>query len=584
MEVKIRKPLKTLNFGGEDTYYLNPSWDNVEDKPFGETIVTKEAITWDGNTDGLYNIMGTFFNVSNAIPTLEDVQQGGSVTLDGNEIPFTSANVMDLGALGMGSDFILIMPNNIYAAGVALKAGATATMDGVTVAFNKTGIYFLKNPEGEYTSELTINDHTFTETEIKTLDKKYLPPIEASDLDMFEEGIAYSKVDALTWDGDTTGLYSPDGEGYKWFISDTVPTLEDLSNGGTITVSAPSMSITDTMTFNSTQVAVETEEVVYIRTSTGDAYVVVVSSPNVIYGNNTYEKAGVYFIAEATWYTSEFTINGFTGFSVAVPQIKLKEEYLPEHLQFGESTVMGDTISWDRNTDGKTFIDPFGNGQYLFCCVSDAVPTIDDFANGAKVKHAGYSGAGELEIPASDMLSLGNGVLLQKDFKFGIIPNDNMTVAVPYEGTTLNITYPKKGVYLGDTVGVGYVKSLTINGYTGFETTEVKTIDPKYLPAGMTNDTVFNITGTNIGGDNGGDNTIACNKSLTELKGMSNSELLNVRIIWTNASGQSLEFRPTGAGHTDEGIAVNFVAFVTSNVIAWRIYYTDDYFMLSNNM
>lgn len=175
---------------------------------------------------------------------------------------------------------------------------------------------------------------------------------------------------------------------------------------------------------------------------------------------------------------------------------------------FGETTVMGDTLTWDGNTDGKVFVDTFGNGQQLFCLVSDVVPTIEDFTNGAKL---GFGANGEIEIPASGVLPLGDGVLVESNFNFGIIPRDNMTVTVPYNGMTLSVTYPKKGIYFGKTVGVGYVSSLTINGYTGFEMVEITPIDPKYLPTGGVE--IVNFTA-------GADGTTTGNTTFEQIKTM----------------------------------------------------------------
>lgn len=162
----------TLNYTGEKVDELL----NKIDTAFGETTVTKEAITWDGNTDGLANAMGMFFNVSSAIPTLEDLQQGGSLVFGGNEIPFTASNVLDVSMAGMGNDAILILNGSDPLAGVVLKAGATVTMQGMTAVFKNAGIYFLNSTVyGAYTSSLTINNYRFVENKIKTLDPKYLP-------------------------------------------------------------------------------------------------------------------------------------------------------------------------------------------------------------------------------------------------------------------------------------------------------------------------------------------------------------------------------------------------------------------------
>lgn len=162
----------TLNYTGEEIDHLLEKIDTS----FGETTVTKDDITWDGNTDGLYSVMGMFYNVSSVIPTLEELQQGGSLVFGGNEIPFTSSSVLDVSVAGMGNDAILILNGSDPLAGVVLKAGATVTMSGMTATFDKTGIYFMNSTAyGAYTSSLTINNYEFVETEIKPLDTKYLP-------------------------------------------------------------------------------------------------------------------------------------------------------------------------------------------------------------------------------------------------------------------------------------------------------------------------------------------------------------------------------------------------------------------------
>lgn len=162
----------TLNYTGEKVDELL----NKIDTAFGEETVTSDILTWDGDTDGLTNVLGMFYHVSDAIPTLTDLQQGGSVTLAGSEMPFTASDVMDMEAYGMGRDCYLIMVNNNPCAGIVLKAGATATMEGMTANFEKAGIYFLYNAQySMYTSSLAINNYQFTETEITPIEPKYVP-------------------------------------------------------------------------------------------------------------------------------------------------------------------------------------------------------------------------------------------------------------------------------------------------------------------------------------------------------------------------------------------------------------------------
>ena len=145
---------------------------------------------------------------------------------------------------------------------------------------------------------------------------------------------------------------------------------------------------------------------------------------------------------------------------------------------FGETTVMGDTITWDGDTSKVLTIDPIGSGQMFLCRVSDIVPAQSDFANGAKLV---FDNGNEQNLTASEILPIGNGVLAESNFNFVVVPNANITVTVPFMGMTLTVTFPKKGIYFGMTVGGSRMHSLTINGYT-FVTTNIKTIDPKYLP------------------------------------------------------------------------------------------------------
>lgn len=146
---------------------------------------------------------------------------------------------------------------------------------------------------------------------------------------------------------------------------------------------------------------------------------------------------------------------------------------------FYETTVMGDTLTWDGDTSKVETIDPTGSGQLLLCLISDTVPTSSDFANGAKIV---FGSGTKLELTADEILPIGNGVLAESEFNFVIVSNDNTTVTVPYAGITLTVTFPKKGVYFGMAVGSGYTRSLTITGYTGFKTTKIKALDVKYLP------------------------------------------------------------------------------------------------------
>ena len=156
------KLLKTLNFGGADTYNLAPDWDNVENRPFGyETPTGGDTLTWDGTTSGLVNVMGVLYHVHDATPTVAE----GTIEINSNgTVTSTSFTVED-----KNDGVQYLVANN-------LTMAVIVPTDGITVDdlnFNKAGIY-LRKSGSEYVSALTIKDcEEFTG--IKTLDYQYLP-------------------------------------------------------------------------------------------------------------------------------------------------------------------------------------------------------------------------------------------------------------------------------------------------------------------------------------------------------------------------------------------------------------------------
>ena len=156
-----------------DTKYLPKSHQ------FGETTTTSDTLTWDGDTEGRYNVSGMFYKVSDAMPTLADLLNGGTISYMNTDEPFTSSNVVDVEAAGIGEGGIIITNNSGNPlAGVALKVGATATMNGVTLTFEETGVFFLRQQISTnayvHIEKLTINGYAgFEITEIETIDPKF---------------------------------------------------------------------------------------------------------------------------------------------------------------------------------------------------------------------------------------------------------------------------------------------------------------------------------------------------------------------------------------------------------------------------
>lgn len=157
------KLLKSLNFGGSDTYHIG--WDSLQDKPFGEETTMGDTLTWDGNTDGLVSVDmgdGSFlYKISDATPTLEEAQQGGTIIMNGEATVFAS-------------DLVMSMNDKIYTIcnmqGGLIVLEDNADFFGVTIPHK--GFYMMMSCE----FSITINGYNGFETKtIKPIDTKYLP-------------------------------------------------------------------------------------------------------------------------------------------------------------------------------------------------------------------------------------------------------------------------------------------------------------------------------------------------------------------------------------------------------------------------
>lgn len=224
----------TLKYTGEKVDELLEKIDTA----FGETTtVIGNALTWDGSTDGLYSVMDILYRVSGATPSLEDLQAGGTITMnmDGveNIIEFTGDDVEKVEDIEMGTDALMIGEYIV----VALADGATIIPDDTTViALSKAGVYFSKadfTSEGtfDYTSAFTINNYTFVETEVKPIDIKYLPESHqfgettvTTETALFEE---------FKCDGQVSGWYSEHNfpDDFKLAIFDTEKSYKLIVNG-----------------------------------------------------------------------------------------------------------------------------------------------------------------------------------------------------------------------------------------------------------------------------------------------------------------------------------------------------------------
>ena len=271
---RMEKFLKEYGGGGGAS-----SWNDLDDRPFGEETTYSDTLTWDGNTDGRYMVefpYGVCCKVHDATPTLEDlkdvtyVDSEGIGELDSNAIHSTNG-LIALGSLGF----------------IIEEKAVGLDFNGIT--FAEAGLYFNK-VNGTFVSSLTINGYNGFETKVvKPIDNKYLEPFETVG------------GDTLTWDGNTEGLESFDGVYFK--VSNHVLTAEDLANGGTV-----NSAYGDSVSF------------------TAEGVVPIDGVGLLIMEFALAGADGIYLLnAGVDEYISSLTINGYTGFTTT----KLKEEYIP---------------------------------------------------------------------------------------------------------------------------------------------------------------------------------------------------------------------------------------------------------------
>lgn len=162
------------------------SWNDLTDKPFGETG-NGAIITWDGNTEGLdvVNLLNNpHYKVSNLVPTLEDISIGyNTLTTKGIVIPDDSLE--EYGDFIACPEFTVARKDNIELNGnIIPKAGIYFSLDSSEIDY-------------QFLSSLSFNGKT------------------------------------ITWDGETEGLeyISPLSEYCNQYkVSDYIPSNDELTN------------------------------------------------------------------------------------------------------------------------------------------------------------------------------------------------------------------------------------------------------------------------------------------------------------------------------------------------------------------
>lgn len=145
-----------------------------ESHQFGDFPTGGDTLTWDGNTDGLESVDLTeslgfvYYKISDSTLTMNDFTNGAVVVTNaGFSITNEEAILAELDGLLAGADgLFLVVPENDFSADLG---------DGVIMNVAHKGIYAAIANE-MHVAKMTIDGYTGFPS-IKTLDKKYLPPL-----------------------------------------------------------------------------------------------------------------------------------------------------------------------------------------------------------------------------------------------------------------------------------------------------------------------------------------------------------------------------------------------------------------------
>lgn len=158
--------------------------DFIKNKPFGESPTGGDTLTWDGNIDGLFDIVGMYYKVSDSVVTLDDLANGAAIIMAGTKVEMTledlsmSGTVLDDGFV-MNDHFILVPYD-----------GYDLTPHGLEGFTCPKGVYSLFM-DGMFISEFYIPGYTGFSI-IKKIEEKFLP-VKTFFVNVLEETLGTAK-------------------------------------------------------------------------------------------------------------------------------------------------------------------------------------------------------------------------------------------------------------------------------------------------------------------------------------------------------------------------------------------------------
>lgn len=329
-----------------------PDWNKMQNKPFDEeTVVLVDNRTIPIQSDGFAQIEPPFTLVAG---------QEYIVIYNGTEYKVTAKEIIGSGitAVFVGNQLVV----NGEDTGEPFAIGYTEMIETVSSITALDG-----------SSEVVL---TVIGTEVKTIDKKYLPeplqfgetlidgekiikPLETKYLpEHLQFGQTLIDGDTLIWDGERSGLTVVEYLGELWYhVSDSTPTMDDFANGGTV--------FGKRMT-NEEDLGEQPLDSSMFREDNGmisimDGYIEIIPEDNFTDGARTYPKAGTYFKWDSRndIYIYSLVINDYNGYGKIVDTIDKK--YLPPFIEkeaalLNLNPVGSGSFSMNRETDTETGI------------------------------------------------------------------------------------------------------------------------------------------------------------------------------------------------------------------------------------
>lgn len=321
------------------------SWNNINDKPFGETVVEPVDFTWDGNLNGItvYDVSlpnddkAKFIKISDTVPVDMKVQTISYVKCDVDGLmevnrALTDFDIQD-GYMFYHEDFATTSMRfgKGYIFIVLTKEGAVAS------GFPSVGVYIAYDGENNGMAQYYFTEiHISGFEEVVAVPNKYLPEhLQFGEVEAYEVVLEEMVIDGLYDASEYVG--SP-----LWMGTTTIDTHCTMNPNDTYLV-----NIGDKAYICNTSSII----------TDGTYNYVCIGNYDVSFGLNGLEEDLSFSNPEAPFYivyTSEsekvpmfanFDINGsMLSIHHVTKEVKtIDTEYLPEHLQFGE-TVSSEVV------------------------------------------------------------------------------------------------------------------------------------------------------------------------------------------------------------------------------------------------